>query len=147
MELVHWRPLRQVKTIQDDLNEFWNQRVGAPALSRWFRDEWSPAVDVRETKDKVVVSVELPGMEGEDVNLSISEDLMTIKGEKKQETEEKNEHHHQIERFYGCFQRSFRLPVSVDSEHVEASFTKGVLKVTLPKTEAAKKKEIPIKID
>jgi HSP20 family protein len=88
----------------------------------------------------------LPGLEAKDVNVSISGDLLTITGEKKREKEEKDEHHHYIERYTGTFQRSFRLPVAIQSDKVEASFKKGVLKITLPKAEEARKKAIEIKV-
>ena len=86
------------------------------------------------------------GLEAGDVNLSISGNMLTIKGEKKKEEEEKDEHHHYVERYYGSFQRSFQIPVNVKTDKIEANFDKGVLKVTLPKTEEAKKKEIEIKV-
>ena len=88
----------------------------------------------------------MPGLDAKDVNVSISGDLLTIKGEKKKEEEEKDEHHHYMERYYGSFQRSFQLPINVKSDKIEATFDKGILKVTLPKTEEAKKKEIEVKV-
>lgn len=85
-------------------------------------------------------------MDAKDVNVSISGDLLTIKGEKKKEEEEKDEHHYYAERYHGSFQRVFQLPTVVQSDKVEAAFDKGVLKMTLPKVEEAKKKEIKIKV-
>ena len=116
-----------------------------PAL-RKLAGEWSPSVDVSETKDNFIIKAELPGLEKDDVNVSISGDLLTLKGEKKKEEEEKDEHHHYVERYYGSFQRSFKLPANVKADKIEATFDKGVLKVVLPKTEEAKKKEIEIKV-
>jgi len=89
-----------------------------------------------------VVKVELPGLDSKDVNVSMSGDILTIKGEKKKEEEEKDEHHHYVERYSGAFQRSFRLPVNIQGDKVAATFDKGVLKISLPKVEEAKKKEI-----
>jgi HSP20 family protein len=103
-------------------------------------------VDISETEDKLLIKAELPGLEANDVNVSISGDLLTIKGEKKEEEEEKDEHHHYKERYAGSFHRSFRLPVNVQADKVEAAFDKGVLNVTLPKVEEAKKKEIEVKV-
>ena len=109
-------------------------------------EEWAPSVDVSETKDNFVVKAELPGLDAKDVNVSISGDMLTIKGEKKKEEEEKDEHHHYVERYYGSFQRTFQLPSSVKTDKIDATFDKGVLKVTLPKKPEAKKKEIEIKV-
>jgi HSP20 family protein len=103
-------------------------------------------VGISETDDKLLVKAELPGLEADDVNVSLSGDLLTIKGEKKKEKEEQDEHHHYIERYAGSFQRSFRLPVNIQADKVIAEFDKGVLKVTLPKVEGAKKKDIKIKV-
>jgi len=128
------------------MEKLWDRFFGERPLMKAFSGEWSPSVDVSETEDKLVVSAELPGLEAKDVNVSISGDLLIIKGEKKKEKEEKDEHHHYIERYAGSFQRSFRLPVAIQCDKVEASFKKGVLKITLPKSEEAKKKAIEIKV-
>ena len=111
-----------------------------------FGEAWSPSVDVSETEDKLLITAELPGLEAKDVNVSVSGDILIIKGEKKKETEEKDEHRHYVERYSGSFQRSFRLPVNVKADKVEAAFDKGILKIELPKVEEAKKKEIEIKV-
>ena len=111
-----------------------------------FTEEWLPSVDISETEDKLLIKAELPGLEVKDVSVSISGDILTIKGEKKKEEEDKDEHHHYVERYFGSFQRSFRLPVNVQADKVEATFDKGALKVRLPKVEEAKKKEIEIKV-
>ena len=90
-------------------------------------------MDISETKGHVVVKAELPGLEAKDINVSISGDILTIKGEKEKEEEEKDEHYHYCERYCGLFHRSFRLPVAVQSDKVEETFKNGVLKITLPK--------------
>jgi HSP20 family protein len=109
--------------------------------------EWLPTLDVSETKNDYVVKAELPGIDPKDIDISITNDLITIKGEKKQEKEEKEENYHLIERSYGSFTRPVRLPGQVQSDKINATFKNGVLKVTLPKTEEAKKKEIKIKVE
>ena len=93
-----------------------------------------------------MIKAELPGIDEKDVSVTISGDVLTIKGEKKKEEEEKDEHHYRVERYYGSFQRSFQLPNSVKADKIEADFEKGILKVTLPKVEEAKKKEVKIKV-
>jgi HSP20 family protein len=119
---------------------------GEAAFPKPFGEEWLPAVDISETEDKLVIKAEMPGLDGKDVDVSISADVLTIKGEKKKEKEEKDEHYHCVETYSGSFQRSFRLPHNVQTGKIEATFDKGVLKITLPKTEEAKKKEIKIKV-
>ena len=109
--------------------------------------EWAPSMDVSETKDSLVAKVEVPGMEQKDIQISLQENLLTIKGEKKQEKEEKDERYHRVERSYGSFMRSIRLPVAVDASRVTATFKNGLLTVTLPKTPAAKGTTIPIKVE
>ena len=109
--------------------------------------EWAPSMDISETKDSLVAKVEVPGMEQKDIQISLQENLLTIKGEKKQEKEEKDERYHRVERSYGSFMRSIRLPVAVDASRVTATFKNGLLTVTLPKTPAAKGTMIPIKVE
>ena len=103
-------------------------------------------MDLSETKDGFTVKAELPGLNAKNVDVSLSVNILTIKGERKKEEEKKDEHHHYVERSYGSFQRSFQLPVEVKSDKIEATFDKGILKITLPKAEEAKKKEIEIKV-
>jgi HSP20 family protein len=107
--------------------------------------EWAPSMDISETKDSLVVKVEVPGMEEKDIKVSLQENLLTITGEKRQEKEEKDERYHRVERSYGSFTRGVRLPVAVDASRVMAKFKNGLLTVTLPKTPAAKGTTIPIK--
>jgi HSP20 family protein len=108
---------------------------------------WTPRVDITEAKDSVSIKAEIPGLEAKDVEVSLSGDTMTIKGEKRQEKEEKDEHRHLVERTYGAFSRIVRLPAPVAAEKIKASFKNGVLTVTLPKTEEAKPKAIPVTVE
>ena len=105
-----------------------------------------PGVDVLETETEFRVKAELPGMDEKDVHVSMAQNTLTIKGEKKEETENKGKNYHQMERHWGAFYRAIPLPVGIDATKADASFKKGVLTVTLPKTEEAKKeaKDIPI---
>lgn len=109
--------------------------------------EWTPNMDISETKDSLVAKVEVPGMDPKDIQISLQENLLTIKGEKRQEKEEKDEHYHRVERAYGVFTRSVRLPVAVDASKVTASFKNGLLTVTLPKTLSARGTTIPVKAE
>jgi len=107
--------------------------------------EWAPAVDVSETADQVVIKAEVPGMEAKDIDISLAGDVLTIKGEKKSEREEKKENYHLVERTYGSFSRSLKLPTAVDADKIEASYKQGVLTVSCPKKEEVKPKAIEIK--
>ena len=107
--------------------------------------DWAPSMDISETKDSMVVKVEVPGMDQRDIRISLQENLLTITGDKKQEREEKEERYHRMERSYGAFTRGVRLPVAVDGSKVTATFKNGLLTVVLPKTPAAKGTTIPIK--
>lgn len=101
---------------------------------------WTPRLDVSETDTSVEVKADLPGLDKKDIDVSLDKDLLIIKGERKQEKEESGKHFHSIERRYGSFYRSLRLPAEVKTDKIEANFKDGVLKITLPKTEEAKKK-------
>jgi HSP20 family protein len=146
MELVPWRPFGELSSFRREMDRLWDNFFTDKPFGRAFTEEWLPLVDVSETKDKLLIKVDLPGLEAKDVNVSVSGDILTIKGEKEKEEEEKDEHYYHCERYCGSFQRSFRLPVNVQADKVEATFDKGVLKITLPKTEGAKKKEIEVKV-
>jgi HSP20 family protein len=146
MELVPWRAFGELSSLRRDMDKLWDRFSGETPFAKTFGETWLPSVDISETKDNFVVKAELPGLEAKDVNVSISGDVLTIKGEKKTEEEEKDEHYHCVERYSGSFQRVFQLPSGVKTDMIEATFDKGVLNVTLPKVEEARKKEIDIKV-
>jgi len=126
-----WQPFATLRGEVDRLfDNFWGGAGGA--LRRALPD--APAIDLVEAQKEFRIKAELPGMDAKDVELALSEDMLTIKGEKKDEREEKTENHHLSERRFGSFSRSFQLPRGVDRDKIEASFQKGVLTVTLPKT-------------
>jgi len=128
------------------MDRLWERFLGESPFRSKFLEEWGPTVDMSETKDKIVVTAELPGLEATDVKVSLTGDILTIKGEKKKEAEEEDEHSHVVERYYGSFERSFRVPENVKADKIDASFDKGVLTVLLPKAEVSKKKEIKVKV-
>ena len=146
MELMPWKPFGELDTFRREMDSLFERFMGGRPFTRRLREEWLPSVDISETKNDLVVKAELPGLDPKDIDVSITGNVLTIKGEKKEEKEEKDEQRHYMERYHGSFQRSFQLPAEVKSDKIDASFDKGVLKVTLPKTEQAKKKEIEIKV-
>jgi len=107
---------------------------------------WSPAVDVYETKDDIVVKAELPGVKPEDVEVSIVGDTLTLKGERRKEAEVREEGYYRIERSYGAFQRSLTLPSVVNAEKVKATYKDGLLEIKLPKKEEAKPKTVKVEV-
>ena len=142
--LMPWTGMTSLKQEMDRLFD----RFAEPKWGDFFAlGEWAPSLDLTETKDALVVKVETPGMDPKDIQLELQENLLTVKGEKKQAKEEKDERFHRVERSYGAFTRSVRLPVAVDGSKVTAAFKNGLLTVTLPKTPAAKGTPIPIKVE
>ncbi len=149
MAIVRWLdPFRDLSAIQERMNQIFED-----ALSRnRGREEglrqgmWTPAVDIYENTDSVVVKAELPGVEKDQISVEVKDGILSLRGERKFEKEIKEESYHRIERMYGSFQRSFSLPVSVDQEKVTAKFKDGVLEVKLPKKEQAKPKQIKVDV-
>ena len=152
-ELTIWRPFGEMAPFRDfermrrDMDRMWDSFFERGTLRGEDGSEWLPSLDVAETKNEIVVKAEVPGLEPKDIDISLSDGLLTIKGEKKQEREEKEENYHLVERSYGSFTRSIRLPKEVQSDKINASYKNGVLKVVLPKSEEAKKKEVKIKVN
>jgi HSP20 family protein len=130
-------------SFQREMNRLFDNFFGGFSLAPWeplergVTSSFTPRVDVSETDKEIKISAELPGMEEKDIDVSLTHDTLTIKGEKKAEAEEKGKDYYRIERSYGSFTRSLPLPVEVDTNKVEATFKKGVLEITLPKTAKA----------
>jgi HSP20 family protein len=145
MPIVRWEPFRDLVTTQDRLNRLFNETMG-----RFWGDEgmragnWVPAVDIYETEQNVVLKAELPGVDPKEVEVTVHDGALYLKGERKYEKEVKEENYHHVERAYGSFARSLTLPASIDQEKVEAEFKDGVLTLTMPKREEAKAKKIKI---
>jgi HSP20 family protein len=146
MDVVQWRPFREVARLRNEMDRLWDEYFGPGRRALQPMEEtWLPAVDVSETGDKVTVKAEIPGMEAKDIEISMVGDTLTIKGEKKAEREEKEENYHLVERSYGAFSRVMKLPATVQADKVEATYKNGVLTVVLPKKEEVKPKPIEIK--
>ena len=104
-----------------------------------------PAFDISETEKEYVISGEIPGIDPKDLEVTLTDGILSIKGEKKHESEDKEENYHRVERHYGSFQRSFRLPDNINREKLDASYKDGILKLTLPKSEESEVKKIEVK--
>lgn len=147
MALVPWRPLGELSTLRREMDRLLERFFGEVPSLELPGGRWEPRIDMSETKDTLTVKAELPGLDPKDLDVSVSGDVLTIKGEKKQEKEEKDERRHVVERSYGAFIRMVRLPAPVAQDNIKASFKNGLLTISLPKTEEAKQKAIPVTIE
>jgi len=154
MALVRWSQQHDLPTFPSDvltMQREINRMFDSFFRSGWIEDtglapvSWSPATDVVENETGYAVKVELPGMKKEDVKITMQDGLLTIRGEKKQQKEGKEDGYQRIERSYGAFQRCFALPKAVDASKIDASFKDGILTVTLPRSEAATPTTIEVK--
>lgn len=146
-ELALWQPLKEMERIRKEMDNIWDTFFDRTPGRGYGVSEWLPSLDVSETKNNYIVNAEIPGIDPKEVEISLNDNILTIKGEKKQEKEEENENYHVIERSYGSFTRSLRLPGQIQGDKVKATYKNGILKITLPKTEEAKKKEIKVAVE
>ncbi len=147
MAIMRWRPWGNLFGIEDEMDRVFDDMFFAgPRRHGWYVQRWNPAVDISENDGNIHVDVEIPGMKKEDIKVSLENNVLMLKGEKKQERELKEQNCHRLERRYGSFVRSFELPVPVQADKIKASYKNGVLKIDLPKAEEVKPKEIPIEV-
>jgi HSP20 family protein len=153
-DITRWDPFRDLVSIQDELNRLFGRTYGGTDPARYGTTEltragatgsWVPPLDVFETSDKLVVTVELPGIEPKAVEVSVEDSTLTVSGSREFQSETEEQNYHRIERRYGAFSRSLRLPRTADAEKVDARFDKGVLTIEIPKREEAKPRRIEIK--
>jgi HSP20 family protein len=150
MALIRWEPVRELGTIQNEMNRLFNTffetpttggNGGATTLRRWI-----PAMDLVETQEDFVLRADLPGLTENDVNIELEDSVLTISGERKAEHEERKEGYYRVERASGAFSRSLTLPEGVDASAIKASFDHGVLEVRVPKPEAKKPQKVAISV-
>jgi HSP20 family protein len=142
MAITRWDPFREVVALQNRMNSLFRDfnETDNPLTTASF----VPAVDIYEDAKKVVLKLEVPGMEEKDLDIRVENNTLTVKGERKFEKDEKEENFHRIERRYGSFYRSFTLPTTVDTENVQASYNAGILKLDLNKKPEAQPKQIKV---
>jgi HSP20 family protein len=147
MALIRWEPVRELNTIQNEMNRLFNtffenpaQGGGQAAATR----RWIPAMDLVETEDDFVLRADLPGVNESDVNIELEDNVLTVSGQRKAEHEERKEGYYRVERASGAFSRSLTLPEGVDPERVTANFDKGVLEIRIPKPEQRKPRKVTI---
>ena len=145
VSVERWDPFRNMSDMQGEVSRLFDSFLGRPAAASVPRT-WAPVLDVHETKDELVLNFELPGVTDKDVALSITGDLLTLKGERAANRDVKDETVYRVERVYGKFERSVQLPMPVQADKVKATYRDGVLEVKLPKVEEVKPKAIKIDI-
>lgn len=149
MAIVRWDPFRDIMTLRDRMD-----RLFEDSLSRFRGSEgeyapstWTPAVDIYETNDSLVINAEIPGVDKKDISIEVKGNALFLKGERKFEKGIGQENYYRIERSYGSFRRVFSLPENFDKEKIGASFRNGVLEITLPRMEEAKLKQINVRVE
>jgi HSP20 family protein len=145
MAINRWNPVREVVVLRNRLNPLFgglSTETESPVTPASF----TPAVDVYEDDKKVVLKLDVPGLEEKDLDVNVEKNTLTVKGERKFENEEKEENFHRIERRYGSFYRAFTLPTTVDTETADASYNAGVLKIELTKKPEAQPKQIKVNV-
>jgi HSP20 family protein len=143
MAIVRWDPVRELDSLQSDMNRLFDGFFGGRAGNDQHR-RWIPAMDLVETEDRLVLRADLPGLEEDDVNIEVKDGVLTISGERKSEHEEKGEGFYRVERAFGSFSRSLTMPQGIDTDAISADFDRGVLEVKIPKPEERKPTRVQI---
>jgi HSP20 family protein len=149
--LTRWNPAGDVATMSDRMerlfDEMVNRGIWRTGEERSLRGTWVPAVNILEREDAIVISADLPGLKPEDVEVTVEQGTLNIRGERKLEEKHEGETLHRVERLYGLFERSFTLPNTVDPNKIEARFKNGEMTLTLPKREESKPRSVKIKVE
>jgi HSP20 family protein len=153
MGLIPWKSREMgvdlfdnIEDFQREMNRLFDLKLHRPLMPGNGAKLWAPAVDIIDEKDQIRVKADLPGMKREDIEVNLENDILTVRGEKKEEKEVKEKDVVRCERYYGSFHRAFSLPTSVDASKVNAVYKDGVLEITLPKKEGAKPKQIKVDV-
>ncbi len=146
MAITKWDPFRDIMVLRDRMNRLFEDLVSSPKFedSDIIQSTWSPAVDIYETENELVLTAELPGVEEKDVEIKVEDNTLSLRGERKFEKETREENYHRIERAYGSFYRSFSLPNYVDQDKISAEYENGLLKVHMPKKAEVKPRKVKI---
>lgn len=147
MAFVKWIPFKDLLFIQERMSHIFDEAFARGAGVDASGCAWLPQTDIYETRDTIILKVELPGVDIEDVDVEIKENMLSLKGERRLPTELKNENYHRMECFYGAFHRVFTLPSVVDREMVKANLKEGILEITVPKADEKKLKNIKVDIE
>ena len=146
MDIMRWDPFKELSTLRDQIDRLFDSFFGrVPSLIE-RESAWVPAINLEETEDSYVVQAELPGLKKNEIKVAITEDSITISGERKIAKEEKGKTYHRVEIAYGKFQRMLPLPGEIIPEKAKATYKDGILTIKLPKSEKAKVKEVEVEI-
>ena len=149
MSVSRWDPFQDLLSIQDEMNQLFTRAFGqerpGQGGERGGQRTWAPALDISERKDAYVVTVEVPGIKPEELDITLEDGLLTIQGERRFTQDSTDQQWHRVERRYGSFRRSITLPSQVQADKIEASFDNGVLEVVVPKAEEARPKKISVR--
>ena len=146
VRLTNWDPMREMARLSEDMTRLMSELTGSRSVQESIRGTWVPPVDVRETADAIEIDVELPGFSADEVEVSLENGVLTLRGERVLKEAAEGEVWHRVERAYGVFERAFQVPRSVDPEKVVARFENGVLHLSLPKREESKPRTIKVKV-
>jgi len=148
MAIVRWEPFRDLASLQDRMNRVFDESLrgmARPGEEDWaLGGSWAPPVDIYEHEGNIVLKAELPGVDPKEVDVRLENNVLTLRGERKFERDEEKDSYHRIERAYGTFSRSFRLPTNVDTGSAKAAFDNGILTIELPKSEEARPRKLEI---
>ena len=144
MAIVRWEPLRELSTLQNEVNRLFGAAFDTPTNGAQTLRRWMPAMDLVETESHFVLTADLPGLTESDVNIEVDDRVLTVSGERKAKHESSKDGYHRVERAFGTFSRSLTLPKGVNAEAVEAAFEHGVLEIRIPKPEQPKPRKISI---
>jgi HSP20 family protein len=142
--MTRWDPFNEMLSLREAMNQLLEDSFVAPTTGRRGQAGFVPALDLSETEDGYLVEVAVPGMKPEDLQITVENNVLTIKGEVRQETEDKKRNYHRVERRYGTFQRTVALPSTVKADAINASLTNGILRLDIPKAEEVKPRRINV---
>lgn len=142
-EIVRWDPFRELENLRREMEKLFDSFLSERLIDREFH--WAPAIQIKELPDKYVLDVDVPGVKKEDLKIEVSDNILTISGERKEEKEEKDAQYHRREIVFGSFKRAIQLPTNIEADKISAKLENGVLHIEIPKSEKSRSKEIPIK--
>jgi len=149
--LTRWNPASEAANLSQRMERLFDEMVGRglwrTSEERPLRGSWVPAVNILERQDAMVITADLPGLKAEDVEVTVEDGILSIRGERKLEETAEGENYHRVERIYGVFERTFTLPNSVNVDKIEARFSNGEMTLTLPKREESKPRSVKIKVE
>jgi HSP20 family protein len=151
VRMTQWNPAGETATLNQRMERLFDEMLGRglwrTAEERPLRGTWVPAINNLEREDAIVIQADLPGLKAEDVEVTVEEGILSIRGERKLEEVNEGETYHRVERLYGSFERTFTLPNSVDTSKIDARFKNGEMLLTLPKREESKPRSVKIKVE